>query len=58
MKCERDLDVLWVDASHLEEDSSKENGISEEEADAFRREAWEKIKTADGVVVPGGFGNR
>ena len=41
--CEKDLDLLWVDASKLEEGDD---------------EAWTEVKRADGVIVPGGFGNR
>lgn len=35
--------IVWVDAEHLEKEDAKE---------------WEKLKTADGILVPGGFGNR
>lgn len=41
--CKRDLNLVWVDASKLEEDDG---------------EAWETVKSASGVIVPGGFGNR
>mmetsp|Transcript_18199 Transcript_18199/g.23579 ORF Transcript_18199/g.23579 Transcript_18199/m.23579 type:complete len:614 (+) Transcript_18199:47-1888(+) len=41
--CERDLDVVWVDATMLEENDNQ---------------AWSDLKRADGVIVPGGFGNR
>ena len=53
--CERTLDLVWVEAAHLEKVG--ENGdinVSEEEYAS----AWEKMKSADGVIVPGGFGNR
>ncbi len=39
----RELEVLWIDSEQLEE--KNEN-------------AWEMLKSADGVLVPGGFGTR
>jgi len=41
--CERDLDVVWIDATMLEENDNQ---------------ALSDLKRADGVIVPGGFGNR
>ena len=41
--CEKDLDLVWIDASKLEEDDEQ---------------AWTDLKRVDGVIVPGGFGNR
>ncbi len=40
---DRHLQVLWVDSEDLEKNSSQ---------------AWEKLKQAQGVLVPGGFGPR
>jgi len=37
------LDLVWIEGSDLEQNDE---------------EAWNKLKSADGVVVPGGFGNR
>ncbi|KAG2685044.1 hypothetical protein I3760_10G106300 [Carya illinoinensis] len=45
------LVVDWVPASHLEEATEKEN------PDAYKA-AWKLLKGADGVLVPGGFGDR
>lgn len=39
----RELQVLWIDSEKLEEKDEK---------------AWEMLKTADGILVPGGFGIR
>ncbi|BDA42468.1 CTP synthase 2 [Coccomyxa sp. Obi] len=47
----RKLDVLWVEASHLE-DAAKEAEGGEHE------EAWERLRSAHGILVPGGFGSR
>jgi CTP synthase len=41
--CQHKLDLQWVEATDLE------NNVDE---------AWEKVKCAQGVIVPGGFGNR
>ncbi|MCC6643383.1 CTP synthase [Candidatus Peregrinibacteria bacterium] len=38
-----ELDLLWVDSEKLEQEDEK---------------AWEMLKDADGVLVPGGFGTR
>lgn len=51
MRCGRKLNLLWVDASHLE-DQAKSNNPAE-----FHK-AWHVVCTADGILVPGGFGNR
>jgi CTP synthase len=47
----RRLRVDWVDAGCLEE------AAAEEDADGHER-AWERLRGADGVLVPGGFGSR
>jgi CTP synthase len=51
MACQRKLNLVWVDASNLEKtmlDSSPEQ----------YHKAWHELCTADGVLVPGGFGKR
>ncbi|KAK9756216.1 hypothetical protein RND81_01G081600 [Saponaria officinalis] len=49
--CERKLIVNWVPASDLEEATDEEN------PEGYRT-AWNLLKGADGVLVPGGFGDR
>jgi CTP synthase len=44
------LELLWVEAAHLES--------NEGEALEMYEEAWSKVKRAQGIVVPGGFGDR
>ena len=39
----RSLDLIWIDSSKLEENDEK---------------TWKKLKEANGIVVPGGFGIR
>ncbi|XP_072993045.1 uncharacterized protein [Typha latifolia] len=49
--CRRKLVVDWVPSSDLEDETAKEA------PDAYRK-AWNLLKGADGVLVPGGFGDR
>ncbi|XP_038996890.1 CTP synthase-like isoform X2 [Hibiscus syriacus] len=49
--CRRKLIVEWVEASHLEDITAKED------PDAYKA-AWNRLKGADGILVPGGFGDR
>ena len=44
---EKKLDLRWIDATELEQNQETSSG-----------EAWEQLKNCDGVIVPGGFGNR
>ncbi|KAL6561826.1 hypothetical protein OROGR_002833 [Orobanche gracilis] len=49
--CHRKLCIDWVLASDLEDETAEENSDSYEKA-------WKLLKGADGVIVPGGFGDR
>ena len=49
--CDRKLDLLWVEASDLEDETKAED--PEKYA-----AAWESVKKAQGILVPGGFGGR
>lgn len=51
MACQRKLDLVWVDASDLEKATLD---VSPEQY----HKAWHELCTADGVLVPGGFGVR
>ncbi|CAG8577088.1 2925_t:CDS:10 [Diversispora eburnea] len=51
LKCEKTLILNWVEASHLE----KEYEIKDP---AKYKEAWQSLTSANGILVPGGFGNR
>merc|ERR1719464_204152 len=46
--CHRKLDLQWVEATDLENNNQ----------DIESESSWNKVKNADGVIVPGGFGNR
>ena len=51
MRCRRKLDIMWVESTDLEPET--------QETDKARfHEAWNKVSSADGVLVPGGFGTR
>lgn len=41
--CQHKLDLQWVEATQLENND---------------QEAWDKVKNSQGIIVPGGFGNR
>ncbi|XP_020208399.1 CTP synthase [Cajanus cajan] len=49
--CNHKLVVDWVPAENLEDDTSKED------PDAYKA-AWGLLKGANGILVPGGFGDR
>ncbi|PBP26704.1 CTP synthase [Diplocarpon rosae] len=51
MRCGKKLNLIWVDASHLEEEAK-----SSDPAAYFK--AWHAVSTAHGILVPGGFGHR
>ena len=51
MKVERKLMINWIEASHLENEWKTNN--SEEWGSA-----WNLLESSDGVLVPGGFGDR
>jgi CTP synthase len=51
MACRKKLNLVWVDASNLEQESSVSSP-------ADFHKAWHEVCTADGILVPGGFGLR
>ncbi|KAI9808836.1 MAG: CTP synthase ura7 [Phylliscum demangeonii] len=51
MRCRRKLRLIWVDAAHLEAPAAVERP-------ADYHQAWHQLCTAQGILVPGGFGHR
>lgn len=51
MYCHKKVEVIWVDASHLEDEMYQDSP-------AEFHKAWHAVCTADGVLVPGAFGTR
>ncbi|CAI5466102.1 unnamed protein product, partial [Closterium sp. Yama58-4] len=51
MACGRKLIIEWVASSDLED-------AAKQESPDLYKEAWAALKRADGVLVPGGFGDR
>ncbi|CAL3970689.1 unnamed protein product [Diplocarpon coronariae] len=51
MRCGKKLNLIWVDASHLEEEAKPGDP-------AAYFKAWHAVSTAHGILVPGGFGHR
>eukprot|EP00440_Ansanella_granifera_P007554 gb/GFBE01008179.1/.p1 GENE.gb/GFBE01008179.1/~~gb/GFBE01008179.1/.p1 ORF type:complete len:665 (+),score=171.46 gb/GFBE01008179.1/:1-1995(+) len=52
----RKLKIDWIDATHLEPPKGDEDNIEEIKARVAETEA--RLKAADGIFVPGGFGDR
>lgn len=53
MRCERRLEIIWVEASDLEPETSDGN-----KRKIDYHTAWKNLCSADGILVPGGFGLR
>ncbi|KAK9481254.1 CTP synthase N-terminus-domain-containing protein [Lipomyces japonicus] len=51
LKCQRKLTINWVEATDLEPESNVSNRVN------FHK-AWHEVCSADGILVPGGFGSR
>lgn len=51
MNCGRKLNLIWVEAEMLEKGASHTDS-------AKYHKAWHDVCTADGILVPGGFGTR
>ena len=51
MACRKRLNLIWVDASHLETQPAQSSP-------ADYHKAWHEVCTANGILVPGGFGHR
>jgi len=51
LKIEERLVIDWIEASSLETATKSSN------LEAYEK-AWEKLKSVDGILVPGGFGDR
>ncbi|KAI7870478.1 CTP synthase [Spinellus fusiger] len=51
LACQRKLEIKWIEATDLESETLKTNPIK-------FHESWQSLCSADGILVPGGFGNR
>ena len=51
MACSRILNLIWVDAEHLEP------AIESKSPNKYHK-AWHELCSAQGILVPGGFGDR
>jgi len=52
--CNVKCNILWIDAEALEETHKAKSAECEEK----HNEAWTTLRAADGILVPGGFGDR
>jgi CTP synthase len=55
IECHHTLDLQWVEATSLER--LDENGEDKSDSEDYKA-AWAMLTGSDGVIVPGGFGNR
>ena len=53
MKCERNLIIEWINAEELEHHDNDAASDSKTNNDA-----WARVQRADGILCPGGFGDR
>ena len=53
MACKRKLNLIWIDAEHLE-NKTQHN----QESTMDYHKAWHNLCSAQGIIVPGGFGKR
>lgn len=51
MHCRKSVNIIWVDASHLEDETVDKSPIQ------FHK-AWHDVCTANAILVPGAFGER
>lgn len=51
MHCKRNVNIIWVDASHLEDETLQDSPVQ------FHK-AWHDVCTANAILVPGAFGER
>ncbi|CAH3018310.1 unnamed protein product, partial [Porites evermanni] len=51
LHCNKRLNVVWVEAENLEKDVQERDPVK-------YHEAWQKLCSCDGILVPGGFGKR
>ncbi|KAI9008570.1 CTP synthase N-terminus-domain-containing protein [Hyaloraphidium curvatum] len=51
LSCNRKLNLLWVEATDLEDGTKIKDPVK-------YHDAWKSVCTADGILVPGGFGDR
>ncbi|ODQ64046.1 CTP synthase [Nadsonia fulvescens var. elongata DSM 6958] len=51
LRCQRILDIKWIEASDLDKETEASNNVK-------YTEAWAKLTSSDGILVPGGFGTR
>lgn len=51
MQIGRNLNLMWIDAEHLEPEAQTNEPVN-------YHKAWHNLNTASGLIVPGGFGKR
>lgn len=56
IQCDRRVDIEWIEASLLEHDGGP--GKKPPASPEARDDAWSRLRSVNGVIVPGGFGDR
>ncbi|PVU87664.1 hypothetical protein BB559_001712 [Furculomyces boomerangus] len=51
LNCNRNVEILWIESADIEQHTLDENPTK-------YHEAWEKLCSAQGIIVAGGFGDR
>ena len=51
MHIRRNLDLIWIDSEHLDP------ALQKTEPETWQK-AWDTLKSASGLIIPGGFGER
>lgn len=52
------LEIVWVDSSDLEKEFNQNSSTPPNEQKIKYHTAWGRVCSADGILVPGGFGSR
>ena len=52
------VQVMWVEASELEQPAHSGDDKASAASTSSAQGAWERLQQADGILVPGGFGQR
>ncbi|KAJ8908659.1 hypothetical protein NDN08_005364 [Rhodosorus marinus] len=58
MAVRRKVSINWVESSALESVREDEDPATLKEMQAAREAAWKTLMESDGIIVPGGFGDR
>jgi CTP synthase len=59
LQTNKPLQIRWICSDDLQEVAEPQKGETEPEEDKKRYvDSWKALRSADGILVPGGFGDR